>query len=1200
MSRPSLPDETQRLGRLHELRILDTAPEPSFDAAVSLAARLTGCPIALLGFMDRDRHWFKSVVGAEAREVPRELALCNQTLHEDGLTVVEDLTADPRFAQHPFVVDTYRLRFFASLPLRVEGAVVATLCVYDLRSRTLDAPARQGLHQLGLMLENMLALRLKEQRSRMQEARVRTAGLAGNDWLWESDAEGRITWVSASLERHTGLRPEDEIGQTAREFFHPCSDPAHRSDHAAYIQARQARQPFSQLVMERETPRGRLAVSVSGVPVFDSSGRFRGYRGATRVVTEELRLQQQARQVQRLLQEAIDSVGAGIVITDAHDRIVHANRAWREGLGCHVQGLESACWTEALERAVRAGDYPDAIGREDEFLAWHTAARPEGAAPLEMRWRDRWILLTEEPIASGGHIRVAVDITARRRAEQELEQRDAQLQIMRRAMEAETALPMTVVDALAPDMPLVYVNPSFERLTGYRREEILGRNCRFLQCEDTDPVMLAALRSALARGESCTVVLRNQRKDGSRFLNELHVAPLRDAQGRITHFIGLQNDITERSAAADRLRLSEELYRSVALSISDGLMVLTRDHYVVAVNPAACRILDASMDTLMMRPGLELLSEDLRPLPAQAHPVTRSLQTGKPVTEEVYAVRGRDGSPRWLAVNTQPLRLSPDEPPMSAVLTFRDITRQRQAELALAQSEQRWKFALEGSGDGVWDWDVQAGTVYYSRSWRANLGYAHDELSNDPREWRERVHPEDWPQVRAALVAHLKGRTEVYQSEHRMRHRDGQYLCVFERGKVMVRSPDGRALRVVGTYSDITRLKQAEQALRDKRAAELASQAKTEFLSRMSHEMRTPLNAMIGFAQLLAMSAGQPHAAQIRDYATHMLQAGRHLLALINDVLDLQRVEAGQLALSMGPVSLREASAQTQELLAPLAREYRIDIENLIPMDTHVRADPQRLRQVLLNIVSNAIKYNRPGGRVTLQAGDAAEHRVSIEVTDTGAGLDAAQLERLFQPFERLGRETSGIEGTGLGLFIAKRLIEEMGGRIHVRSSVGTGTTVSLELPRADAATANTIGAASTDPAPSMPSRIGPLRLLYVEDNPVNALLFREAMTLCEHIELQVAEDGERAFDLVRHWRPDVIVLDAHLPGMSGFDVLQGLRRDHGLHDIPAFMCSADAMPEDIERARQAGFAGYWTKPIALPQVLADIARVRRRPDPED
>ncbi len=1067
MSHPPAADEDRRLERLHELRIIDTAPEPSFDAAVSLAVRLTDCPLALLGFMDRDRHWFKAVVGASTQEVPRDLALCNQTMHKAGLSVVEDLTSDSRFARHPFVVDAYRLRFFASLPLRVEGEVVATLCVYDTQPRSLADTARQGLMQLGQMLEDMLRSRLKEQRSRLQEARVRTASLAGSDWLWESDPEGRITWVSASIEKHTGLHPQDEIGLWGRDLFRPSGDPDHADDHAAYLRARATRAPFSHLVMERDTPRGRLSVSVSGVPVFDSSDRFRGYRGATRVVTGELHAQQQARQAQMVLQDAIDSIGAIIVITDSQDHIVHANRSWRAGPGRHLPRPRGVSWREAVRQGLQAGDYPEAAGLEMYFLDEFTTPQPPGAPPRELRYRDRRIMLTEEALAGGGTVRVGMDIT-------------------------------------------------------------------------------------------------------------------------------------ERSIAADRLRLSEELYRSVALSISDGLMVLTRERVVVAVNPAACRILDMPMDVLMMRPGLDLLREDLSPLPAQEHPVHRALEAGESVAEQVFALRRADGQPCWLGMSAQPLRLAPGEQPMSAVITFRDITRQRQAEMALAQSEQRWKFALEGSGDGVWDWDVPSNEVYYSYSWRATLGHADDSLSSHPREWAQRVHPDDWPRVRQALVAHLKGLAEDYQSEHRMRHRDGHYLWVFERGKAMSRAPNGRALRLVGTYSDITRLKQAEQALRDKQAIELASQAKTEFLSRMSHEIRTPLNAMIGFAQLLAMGADSAHPRRVRDYAGHMLQAGRHLLALINDVLDLQRVEAGQLAVTPETLHLGTVVDQALELLAPMAREAQVSVDKRIEAHWTVLADAQRTRQVLINLVSNAIKYNRSPGRVVLRCGAAAGQRLRVDIEDTGAGLEASQLERLFQPFERLGRETSSVEGTGLGLLIAKRLVEEMGGSIAVSSTLGVGTTVSVELPRGDATPALPATGPQDGDAPAKPLPLGAkaLRMLYVEDNPINALLFREAMRLCEHVELRVAEDGPDALSQVQGWRPDILVLDAHLPGKSGFEVLEDLRQHHGLHETPAFMCSADAMPDDIERARAAGFAGYWTKPISLDKVLADVARVAAAADP--
>jgi PAS domain S-box-containing protein len=492
-----------------------------------------------------------------------------------------------------------------------------------------------------------------------------------------------------------------------------------------------------------------------------------------------------------------------------------------------------------------------------------------------------------------------------------------------------------------------------------------------------------------------------------------------------------------------------------------------------------------------------------------------------------------------------------------------------------------------------------ADRVYYSRRWKQILGYDEHELGDSPQEWSSRVHPDDLPQVLEKLELHLKDNVPVYQSEHRIRHKSGRYLWVFERGRVVQRNEQGRALRIVGTYSDITRLKEAEKALRDKQAAELASRSKTEFLSRMSHEMRTPLNAMIGFSQLLKLGAtsAQPSPSQVRHYADHMLQAGQHLLALINDVLDLQRVEAGQLAITIEPISLQRTVEQALELLEPLALASAVTFDNRIDEDVLVLADAQRLRQVLINIISNAIKYNRVDGLVRLSLGDRQGDAIDILIEDTGEGLRRDQLARLFQPFERLGRETSPIEGTGLGLIIAKRLIDEMHGSIEVTSEPGTGTCVTLMVRLAHqalpAAAPEVAIARERTEAPGTREQV---RMLYVEDNPINALLFEEAMKLTGHIDLMIAEDGPQAFEIVRDWRPDILVLDAHLPGMTGFEVLEQLRNAHGLRDVPAFMCSADAMPEDIQRALDAGFLGYWTKPIEVKKVIAEVDQVAPRP----
>jgi PAS domain S-box-containing protein len=505
----------------------------------------------------------------------------------------------------------------------------------------------------------------------------------------------------------------------------------------------------------------------------------------------------------------------------------------------------------------------------------------------------------------------------------------------------------------------------------------------------------------------------------------------------------------------------------------------------------------------------------------------------------------------------------------------RDMTDWHDLAREARQSEERWKFALEGAGQAVWDWDGESGRVFYSRRWKEMFGYAEHEIGDSLDEWRDRVHPEDYPRLRDEIIRYHAGENPTCELDYRMRHRDGHEMWIRERGKIVDRLPDGRAKRVVGTHSDITRQKLAEQALRDKQAAELASRSKTEFLSRMSHEMRTPLNAVIGFAQLLRLQSG------VRlDHVDHVLHAGQHLLALINDVLDLQQVEAGRLTLKIEPVELEPLLVTCSALLEPLALARGVIQRVQVAGDLHVLADEQRLRQVLLNLGSNAIKYNRPAGRVnwTVHTGPDA---VSVLVEDTGSGMNVDDQARLFQPFERLGRETSSIEGSGLGLLIARRLVEEMGGRVRIESQVGVGTRMRVELPWA-----SPLAIAETEPLAAPARR---RRLLYVEDNRINALLFEETLRMHTNVDLRIAEDGDEALEMARNAWPDVLVLDANLPGLSGYEVLEQLRLVPGLATVPAFMCSADAMPEDVARARAAGFRGYWTKPLDIQQVLADL-----------
>ena len=370
-------------------------------------------------------------------------------------------------------------------------------------------------------------------------------------------------------------------------------------------------------------------------------------------------------------------------------------------------------------------------------------------------------------------------------------------------------------------------------------------------------------------------------------------------------------------------------------------------------------------------------------------------------------------------------------------------------------------------------------------------------------------------------------------------------------------------------------------------AAEEANLAKSDFLSSMSHELRSPLNAILGFAQLMETGTPPPTPGQ-KDSIEQILQAGWYLLDLINEILDLSLIESGKLSLSPEPMALAEVLADCQAMIEPQAQKGGIRVY-FPELDGPwlVRADRTRVKQVLVNLLSNAIKYNRVGGRVDLRVTAAADGRTRISLQDTGEGLAADKLVQLFQPFNRLGQEGGAQEGTGIGLVVCKRLVELMNGSIGVDSTVGVGSTFWVEL---DATAALHLAAEPADiqlaaPAPAVPGST--LRtLLCVEDNPANLMLVQRLLERRPDIRLLSARDGRRGVEMARAFRPEVILMDINLPGISGITALHILAADPATARIPVIALSANAMPRDIEKGKQAGFFHYLTKPIKVGEFM--------------
>jgi signal transduction histidine kinase/ActR/RegA family two-component response regulator len=428
--------------------------------------------------------------------------------------------------------------------------------------------------------------------------------------------------------------------------------------------------------------------------------------------------------------------------------------------------------------------------------------------------------------------------------------------------------------------------------------------------------------------------------------------------------------------------------------------------------------------------------------------------------------------------------------------------------------------------------------------------------------------------------------------------------------------PDGRLAYILHSVDDVTEFVPLEQAgtaqqhvtaelrmrnarieeevrqrsmeLREaKEAADRANTAKSEYLSRMSHELRTPLNAILGFAQLLELD---DLADEQRENLAHILSGARHLLALINEVLDIAAIEAGRLSLSLEPVALADVAAETVSLIRPLADQHSIVMVGPdVSCATHVLGDRQRLKQVLLNLLSNAVKYNREGGSVHLACEPVAGQRLRIKVTDTGLGIPPESVERLFVPFERVGSEHSAIEGTGLGLPLSKRLAEAMGGTLDLASTPQQGSTFWVELPlvegpvQQDERRSQVEAPPATEPAePSGPT----LTVLYIEDNLSNLRLVERVLGRRPGVRLISAMRPQLGLDLAADHHPDLVLLDLHLPDMPGEAVLRRLQASPRTAGIPVVILSADARPGLVQRLLEQGARGFLTKPLDVKELL--------------
>lgn len=571
--------------------------------------------------------------------------------------------------------------------------------------------------------------------------------------------------------------------------------------------------------------------------------------------------------------------------------------------------------------------------------------------------------------------------------------------------------------------------------------------------------------------------------------------------------------------------------------------------------------------------------DDVDQVVAQTREALESGSTS--LTRPRFRFHRKDGKWVWLEAV---LRIEYDNGKPRDMLGYAlDVTNRHKIEQELAERELTLSTILGTSPDVIVITDELGKRRYVSPSITATLGYSIEEaLGGGP----EAVHAEDRrlavEQVRRAAAGEA-----AVRARYRMRHKDGRWVWLDVRAQRLVlhEADDPRKRNEIILYArEVTAQVELESELRRaKDDAESSSRAKSEFLSRMSHELRTPLNAILGFAQILELEELDDFS---KDSVEEILKGGRHLLDLINEVLDIARIETGRLGLSLEPVQLREVVNESIGLVRPLAAPRAIVLKGPadIPSDWYVMADRQRVKQVLLNLLSNAVKYNRAGGHVELTCEPTEQSHMCIKVADTGLGIPPERMDLLFSPFERLGAEHTGIEGTGLGLALTKVLIEAMGGAIEVETSTERGSkfTVSLLLVEgpADRASVDDLPAGADEGV--RPSRT----LLYIEDNLSNLKLVEHILARRPEVRLHAAMQGRLGLELIREHHPDLVLLDLNLPDISGAEVLSSMGEDPSTRDIPVVIISADATRHQIDRLMEAGARAYMTKPLDVRRFL--------------
>ncbi len=913
------------------------------------------------------------------------------------------------------------------------------------------------------------------------------------------------------------------------------------------------------------------------IGVRNEKGRVVRLVGAVRDITDIKTAEAELERAQDRMLESLDTISEGYLLVDADDRVQLWNRRYLEifgeaaGSDINETVARGRPFLEMIREGYERGMFkPHPKGVEGWFASRRKARRtPESQLEMELS-NGCWLQISERRMSDGGRVSIYNDITEFKRREEEIQAARERFQDAIEAMSSGFAL----FDA---DDRLVVLNSKYREYfpelaesvtTGTTFRELIEAGIHrglFPMAVGNKKKWLKNLMETRAK----TAGVREQYMEGGLWLQ---ISDHRTKDGGI---VSIYTDVTELRNREEELRRQSAILEATLENMDQGISMVNENLEFIAFNKKFLEIFDFPAD--LFKVGFHM-ADGFR------YNAKRG-EYGEGDIEQMVQERIE------LAAKFEPHHFHRERPDGSVieirgvpladkkglVATYTDVTESSRIQKELEESRERYQVALSGANDGIWDWDPRSDHVFASDRLKSLLGIKAESNVVTGKDWQSRIHPDDVAGFRDAIRNHLRGDDQYYHTEFRVIDEHGDERWVLHRG-FGLRDDNGRVYRMAGSISDITEMKAAQEEMRlALEAAEAATQAKSQFLANMSHELRTPLNAVIGITEMLREDAEDEGLDDFEEPLTRIERAGKHLLHLINEVLDLSKIEAGRIELHVEDVDLKELINEVMATGEPLARENGNRLACKMADDLKpLSADLTRLRQVVLNLISNACKFTKDG-KVSISVNTrrkGAEERLTIAVKDSGIGISEEQIQRLFEEFSQADSSTTRkYGGTGLGLAISRKLCRMMGGDISVKSEPGTGSTFTIDLPYTKSGVTEAKSElVHTDKLVQALSRV-----LVIDDDETARDLLRRTLA-AEGYDVLTAESGPKGIKLARQFQPSVITLDVVMPGMDGWGVLQELKADKALQNIPVIMIT---ILEDRRKASALGAREFLTKPVS-------------------